>query len=158
MVSDLTVAALESAEVPQALPLIRLARPDMTLARWRRQARHYLDRPGRGGGILVVKGLRGYLQGILTYRIDSQGDGVRLVVDDFVVGGLIDRSATAAAMLGAVDDLAATHGCASVHTTIADSAHVLDLDGKVLGPFRDRGHRLAGCRLTKTLPARALHR
>ncbi len=150
MVNDLTVAVIGSAEVPQALPLIRLARPDMTLARWRRQARHYVDRPG--GGILVVKGLHGYLQGILTYRVEPQGDGARLVVDDFVVGGLVDRSATAALMLGALDDLAATHGCASVHTTIADSAHVLDLDGKVLGPFRDRGHRLAGCRLTKTLP------
>lgn len=150
MVNDFTVAVIGSAEVPQALPLIRLARPDMTLARWRRQARHYVGRPG--GGILVVKGQRGYLQGILTYRVEPQGAGARLVVDDFVVGGLVDRAATAALMLGALDDLAATHGCASVHTTIADSAHVLDLDGKVLGPFRDRGHRLVGCRLTKTLP------
>lgn len=150
MASNLTVAALGLEEVPQALPLIRLARPDMTLTRWRRQVRHYLGE-GRPGGVLVVKGIRGYLQGILTYRILTQGDGARLVVDDFVVGGLVDRSVTAAMMLGALDDLAATHGCASVHTTIADSAHVLDLDGKVLGPFRDRGHRLAGCKLTKTV-------
>ncbi|MBL8703932.1 MAG: hypothetical protein JNM30_03765 [Rhodospirillales bacterium] len=143
--------------MPQALPLIRLARPDMTLARWRRQARHYLGANSRSGGILVVKGARGYLQGILTYRIEPLSGGTRLTVDDFVVGGLVDRGATAAMMLGAVDDLAATHGCASVHTTIADSAHVLDLDGKVLGPFRDRGHRLAGCKLTKTV-ARAAAR
>ena len=154
---DLTVAVLGSAEVPQALPLIRLARPDMTLARWRRQARHYLGEAGRAGGILVVKAARGYLQGILTYRVEPQAGGARLIVDDFVVGGLIDRGATATAMLGALDDLAATHGCATVHTTVVDSAHVLDLDGKVLGPFRDRGHRLSGCKLIKTV-ARAAAR
>lgn len=156
MLGECSLSVLGAPEVPQALPLIRLARPETTLAQWRRQARHYLDRPGQGG-ILVVRGLRGYLQGLLTYRLERRGGATRLVVDDFVVAGLIDRSATATAMLGALDDLAATHGCASVHTTIADSAHVLDLDGKVLGPFRDRGHRLAGCRLTKTLP-RALAR
>src|SRR5690349_10847639 len=98
MVPDLTVAALGPAEVPQALPLIRLARPGLSLARWRPQARQYLERPERGG-ILVVKGVRGYLQGILTYRIAPLTLGARLVVDDFVVGGLVERSATAALML-----------------------------------------------------------
>jgi len=158
MAHKLVVEALKTRQIPLAFPLVRLVHPQLTLARWRRQALTLIA--GRGAndgeacdqnsGIIAAWNAQGYILGLFTYRLVVGRDNRRrLQVDDFIAAGLVDRAMVVAALIEGLDALARRHRCTSICTAVSEDFAPTGDGGPLLAHFQSCGHRLTGYRLVK---------
>jgi hypothetical protein len=135
MPSFITASRLAASQIEQAYPLARSLMPDLGPAEWARLARK-LTRPEAAAerGILTVRNAAGYICGLCFYAVERDAAGARLVADHFVAFDATDRAPFAAALLEAIDHLAARLGCVAIHTCLAASQE------RALERFRDAGY------------------
>ena len=132
---------LSQEQVDQAFPIVQSAIAGVTMEGWRRFAEAMLSADRCVSGIMTAQS-RNYIHGLFSYRGSaSLRYGTELVVDNFVVLDLFNPSGAAAALLGAMDDLACDLGCQALHTTVPNSLRqASDYRRWLVGHFQDCGH------------------
>lgn len=139
-VRDVEIKSLRPERVDQAFPLIQAIAPTVTLAEWRAFAAPLLPQPGQTahphgnsphgtgphggnphGGILVAEDERGYMAGLVAYRLQHDlTTGPVLVAEHFVAFDFFERDRIADALARALEGLAAGHRCAAIETVLPD--------------------------------------
>jgi hypothetical protein len=128
---DVVIRSLTPQRVDQAFPLIQAIAPRIGLEEWRAFAQALLA-TGAGeaepaaipaGGILVAEDGRGYLAGLVAYRVQHDlVQGPILVAEHFVAFDFFERDRIAEALARALEGLATGHRCAAVHTVLPEGA------------------------------------
>ncbi len=151
---ELRIHPLTRAKVPQSFPLVQLAMPQLSLDLWQDYALDHISLGGmRDGGILCAEDERGYILGLLVYRIQhdlSEGNSLllkRLIAQDQFQSR---RRDIALALIRAAEALARQHRCDSLHALVPAAAG----DGRddwLLKLLTDCGHRMEALQLCKPL-------
>lgn len=115
-----TVAPLEKGSIEQAFPLVQAVASNLTIERWARIAAP-LTTAGCSDrqGILAAMAAAGYLCGLCLYRVEQGAGRKRLVARYVVTFDVTDRAPVAAALVAAIDRLAARLGCGTVNSSVA---------------------------------------
>jgi hypothetical protein len=131
------VKSLTPQRLDQAYPLVRAIAPALALEDWRAYAAPLIGAQGEhegaqggeqggeraSGGILVAEDERGYMAGLVVYRIQRDLlTGPILVAEHFVAFDFFERDRIAEALARALEGLAAGHRCAAVHTVLPEDA------------------------------------
>jgi hypothetical protein len=146
MSSFVTTSRLQPGQIALAYPLARCLIPTLEPAEWERLAKPLVGTgDAEDRGILAARNAAGYLCGLCFYAVDRGAAGARLLADHFVAFDVTDRAPVAAALLEAVDAVAARLGCAAIHTSIAASQE------KLLDRFRRSGYAPQSVLLCKSL-------
>ncbi len=124
---DITVKSLTADRLNQAFPLIQAIAPNITLEAWKEFALPLVPRSGDDrrwqGGILIVEDGRGYISGLVAYRVQRDLlHGPVLVAEHFVAFDFFERDRIAEALARALEGLAAGHRCAAIHTVLPEGA------------------------------------
>ncbi len=127
---NVTVMSLTTDRVNQAFPLIQAIAPNVSLEEWQAFAQPLLSRgtdtttaPGGilPGGILIAEDERGYIAGLVAYRLQRDLlHGPVLVAEHFIAFDFFERDRIADALARALEGLAAGHRCAAIHTVLPD--------------------------------------
>jgi hypothetical protein len=148
MSSFITASRLEAEQTDKAYPLVRSLLPDVDPAEWQRIARELTESAlADERGILTVRNAAGYICGLCFYTVERDAGGARLIADHFVAFDVTERAPFAAALLGAIDSLAAKLGCIAIHTCLAASQKSL------FKRFRSAGYAARNVLLCKSLGA-----
>lgn len=109
------IAPLEPHEVDAAYALARLGYPELSLAGWRRLARHML-RPGPGrSGALTARDGAGRLNGMLIYAVDAALSGPpALRVEKLIAFDMMDACPVAEALVARALTLGRAQGCDAI--------------------------------------------
>jgi hypothetical protein len=149
MPSFITISRLVPGQIAQAFPLAQTLMPTLQPTEWERLARPLVGAPEAvDRGILAARNAAGYLCGLCFYAVEHDGTGRRLLADHFIAFDVTDRAPVAAALLEAVDAVAAGLGCTAIHTSIAASQR------KLLDRLRRSGYAAQTVLLSKSLEAR----
>ena len=132
---------LSANQVDQAFPVVQSAIAGITMEDWRRFAGTIVSAERCASGIMTAQS-RNYIHGLFRYEAcPSLRHGKQLMVDTFIVLDLFNPSGAAAALLGALDDLADDLGCEAIHTTVPNSLRqASDYRRWLLGHFQECGH------------------
>lgn len=151
---DYQLHYLGSSKVDQAFPLMQLAIPELTLARWRDFAGKLVVSEPRGGtslppqrAIVLAQDSSGYLHGLFSYAVEEDLLGRTLALHDFVVCALFGTEAVADALLARVDALAAALDCAAVRADVPTPMPAHTAGSEVVAQFARRGYRPHGLHL-----------
>ncbi|WP_119167490.1 hypothetical protein [Algihabitans albus] len=122
---NVTVKSLTVDRVDQAFPLIQAIAPGITLEEWQAFAQSLLggatDSMPAPGGILIAEDERGYIAGLVAYRVQRDLlHGPVLVAEHFIAFDFFERDRIADALARALEGLAAGHRCAAIHTVLPD--------------------------------------
>jgi hypothetical protein len=144
-VREVRIKTLTPDRVDQAFPLIQAVAPNITLEAWRRFAAPLVPQPGQvgpaAGGILFAEDERGYMAGMVAYRIQHDLEhGPILVAEHFVAFDFFERDKIAEALARALEGLAAGHRCAAVHTVLPEGAERSRREW-LIDMLKLRGHR-----------------
>jgi len=150
------LAPLVPERIPEAYPLVRLVRPDLSLAEWRARARLYLDAATESAGIMTLQQDNGLMLGLYLHRIARDPiHGPTLLVEDFVAAAPISGMILARPLAQSLDALAHGAGCRAIHTVLRLSGEARARDNGLACLFHDLGHRWRPATLCKTLDAAA---
>ena len=132
---------LSQEQVDQAFPIVQSAIAGITMEGWRRFARVIVSADRCASGIMTAQ-CRNYIHGLFSYRASpSLRHGTQLLVENFIVLDLFNPSGAAAALLGAMDELADDLGCEAIHTTVPNSlSQASDYRRWLVGHFQECGH------------------
>ena len=104
--------------IDQAYPLARLARPSLSLDRWRRLCAGADDDPSATmvpRGALLLLDRAGWIRGLCSYRVESGAARIpRLSVDIFALAALFGREELCGRMMEALQRIAMAHGCQAI--------------------------------------------
>ena len=109
------IAPLEPHEVDAAYAMARLGYPELSLAGWRRLARHILRcGPGRSGALTARDGA-GRLNGMLIYAVDPALNGPpALRVEKLIAFDMMDAGLVAEALVARALTLGRAQGCDAI--------------------------------------------
>ena len=132
---------LSEEQVDQAFPIVQSAIAGITMESWRRFAGATVSADRRASGIMTAQ-CRSYIHGLFSYRVaPSLRHRRQLLVENFIVLDLFNPSGAAAALIGAMDELADDLGCDSIRTTVPNSLRqASDYRRWLLGHFQECGH------------------
>ncbi len=124
---EIQIKSLKPDRIDQAFPLIQAIAPAVGLEEWRAFAAALLPRPGEAGpprgGILIAEDERGYMAGLVAYRIQHElVSGPVLVAEHFIAFDFFERDRIADALARALEGLAAGHRCAAIQTVLPEGA------------------------------------
>jgi hypothetical protein len=114
---ELQALPLSPDMVPAALPLLRMADPDLSLDRWNVEARQLIGADSRGAVALLSPG--GQLLGLALWR---EAPKRTLKVGPFVAFELSRHPRSQEALRAALDQLAKRRGCRAVLFDVGDKA------------------------------------
>ncbi len=118
MTEVLHAGPLLSDQFDKAFALIQLAFPDVSLDRWRRHIETYQGGGEEGPGWIAVADEKGYLHGLLAYRVEPDlMCGRSLVGRDVVLAGMAVGRAASCAIEG-LSQMAWRNRCDSVHVLL----------------------------------------
>lgn len=122
---QVTVKSLTADQLDQAFPLIQAIAPSITLEEWRAFAEPLLEKPSGApqaqGGVLIAEDERGYISGLVAYRVQQDlMHGSVLVAEHFIAFDFFERDRIADALARALEGLAAGHRCAAIHTMLPE--------------------------------------
>lgn len=110
--TQFTSLELESDELAEAWPLVRLVAPWLDLRGWRQSTEELVS---RGGGVIAVVAPDGCFHGIATYeRINRQPMGHALFVGTFVTCELSRRAPVRRFLCDAIERLSAVLDCDAI--------------------------------------------
>lgn len=139
-------------EVDRAFALIRTLFPQADLDSWRRFARQRIAPEGSRTGILFVENEQDCIVGIGAYQLSEDLiHGRVLAADQFCAIDVVDQPNVARALESGIEKIARRHGCAAVHTTIAQTGNHID-DDWLSSVLYERGHRIEGLHMCKLIP------
>ena len=120
-----TVKSLTTDRINQAFPLIQAIAPSIGLEEWQAFAQALLvgetDTRPAPGGILIAEDERGYIAGLVAYRLQRDLlQGPVLVAEHFIAFDFFERDRIAEALARALEGLAAGHRCAAIHTVLPE--------------------------------------
>ena len=116
-----TVSRLETEQIAEAFPLVRMAVPGIAPDGWSRYAANLA---AAGGAMLGVFAGDSTLHGIGVYRIEDSLRGRRLAVDAIVTFELNRAAPARAALVDALEGEAVRCGCASLALTLPAKGYV----------------------------------
>lgn len=122
---QVAVKSLTADRLNQAFPLIQAIAPSITLEEWRAFAEPLLQGPNGTpqalGGVLIAEDERGYISGLVAYRVQQDlMHGSVLVAEHFIAFDFFERDRIADALARALEGLAAGHRCAAIHTVLPE--------------------------------------
>ena len=147
------VCPLRPSQIDQALAMLDLTGPRMSLAAWRHYAEPRLRADPSKAGILSVQCERAYIYGLLGYETVRLGCDQTMAVDLFQALDPIGDGAITRPLIRAVESVAAGSGCSAVHFDIADfkGAQVIALRPNSLAVLCQSGYAVDSIALSKSL-------
>lgn len=160
-VGGITVAALRREQIPLAYPLIRILKPDVSLARWQAYAQSMIHvRELNRTGAKAAVNQEGHILGLFTWcREPDLVHGQRLAVENFVAVEVVAAPMVGTALIAAMEREAARLHCAAVRTALP-GAIVRPKPGggaRYLALFDDAGHSVEHFNLCKLVPQATRH-
>lgn len=153
----LSLKSLPLDEADLAFPLLRMMRPDVSLASWRQYvARCATDAPE--AGITVLTDETGIIQGMFTWVVRTHlGTGRTLVTEEFGFVYAADPRPAAERLLRRIDELARERHCQAIRIGIPhELQRALNQRGSELDELLDvDGYRPEGTRYIRRLEAPA---
>jgi hypothetical protein len=145
-----TARRLGPEQVDQAYPILQSVMPELELADWRAYAGAIIGLPEDQGGIVAIHG-QGYIHGLFSYGVRPQLACRKvLIVETIIVVDLVNTAAVAAALLKAVDGIAARLGTEAIHALVpSGQAQTSDYAEWLSGRFRAAGYRAEAAALCK---------
>jgi hypothetical protein len=131
---------IRKADIRSAYGLVTLAHPDVSLADWRRFARHHVEATRRDAGIMALRDGRGCIHALFTFRVARQmlGQGPALQVTELAALRL-PGTVLIDAVLRFAGDLAHELKLPSIALDLQPSA----TSGQDRGAFERRGFSVA---------------
>ena len=157
MAETLQVRSLMASQFRQAFPLIQLIIPYVTLESWVQYAHAFCRGDCGAAGMLSAQAEDGYIYGLACYRVVPDPQFSRtLVVEHFVALDLFDGSATARALIDAIERMAHDQHCAQVHLTLPQARIEFgETDGSLPGSIRGAGYDVNSVTLCKRLTSKS---
>ena len=153
MDDTLTSRLLDRSMIDRAFPLVRNLMPAVTLERWTAFARPHLSSrsPNWPRGLMAIQNAKGYILGLFMFEVRGDlSESRALCIDNVIVPHLPGRDIVWAAIVEAVEHLAAMNGCPVVRAGLADELDPNDTDRAWLAAsLRGSGYALDGVRAFK---------
>ena len=140
------VERLKPKHIRAVYPLMRLADPSISFARWLQYAGGLSGRDRAPRGVLIAK-RRSHLHpaGVVCYHCERDIDARMLVAENFVATDVLYPEALATALLTGLNSVAITLGCQAIRTVVTQTGTPLD------APMCMAALRLQGVRTASTL-------
>jgi hypothetical protein len=152
MTDILHASPLKPEQFDKAFALIQLAFQEVSLDRWRRHAQEVDDRDGESAGWIAVEDDKGYIHGLMAYRVEPDlVCGRILTLRDIILAG-VALSHTATCAMDGLSQMAWRNRCDAIHV-ILPGYEDDELDRGLMrmktclmqSGFVDRGSHLCRC-------------
>ena len=118
MTDSLHASPLKADQFDKAFALVQFAFKDVSLERWRRHVEESNGRDDKAGGWIAVEDERGYIHGLLAYRVDPDLVCGRILTGrDIVLAGVALSQAASCAIEGLLQ-LAWRTRCDAIHVAL----------------------------------------
>jgi hypothetical protein len=130
---------LEDKDLRMAWPLVRLANPTVTLAKWVAFARSVRRRRGERAGIMAIQDQRATIHALAIHRTVQSVDGEKLFVVDPLICARLPGRDLDDAIVDALRSAALAIGCTGI---VVDTPIISPGSTPIASPLLERGFSL----------------
>jgi len=118
MTDSLHASPLKADQFDKAFALIQFAFREVSLERWRHHVQAFDDRDGENAGWIAVEDEKGYIHGLMAYRVEPDLRCGRLLTGrDIILAGVAMGQAAACAIEG-LSQMAWRTRCDAIHVML----------------------------------------